>query len=182
MPKDAARCPPPLRRGLCLALPAWLAGCASPIFDIGVSETVLPLQRAWFEGRRVEYVTTDVSDAAMAAAMGVNHTPRLADAVGAPSRFGVLERVYKFAAGEQINVFPSAPTPAGPGNRDTAYSPLWRIVMVHWQRPANRRELRSEEQVLAAEQAGEVSLTVTDIVVNCPVVRDGAGRPLRGVR
>ena len=43
-----------------------LTACASPLFDVGKSETVLPLSRAWVGGRIVEYVTTDISDLAMA--------------------------------------------------------------------------------------------------------------------
>ena len=59
----------------------FLTGCASTLFDVGRSETVLPLNRAWVDGRSVEYVTTDISDAAMAKAMGANHVPRLAEAI-----------------------------------------------------------------------------------------------------
>jgi hypothetical protein len=159
-----------------------LAACASPLFDVNGSETALPLSRAWFDGRKVDYITTDASDATMAAMMGINHAPRLADALAAPGRRSTVERVYKFAAGEQISVFQSAPAPLGAAQPDPAYSPLWRLVMVHKQRTAPRRELRSEEEVLAAAERGEVWLEVTDIVVNCPITRPADGVALKGVR
>jgi len=142
----------------------------------------MPLNRAWIDGRIVEYVTTDISDPAMAKALGVNSVPRLADAVAAPPGRSVLERVYKFPNDEQISVFQSAPLPIGPDNRDRNYSPLWRMVLVHWIRPEAVRELKSEEALLAAEERKDLSLEVTDIVVNCPVVRGSDGAALRGVR
>lgn len=160
-----------------------LTACACPIFDAGRPETVLPLNYAWVDGRKVEYITTDISDLGMARMLGVNHVPRLADALPDPvSRRSVVERVYKFAADEQISIFQSAPLPTGADNADRSYSPLWRVVMVRWLKPATLRELRFEEELLAAEEKGEVALDVTDIVVNCPITRSVDGLPLTGVR
>ena len=161
---------------------ALLGGCASPSFDAGRTETVLPLSRAWVDGRTVEYVTTDISDAAMAKAAGANYAPRLAGAVGITGRSSVLERVYKFPGGEQISIFQSAPLPAGSANAVAAYSPLWRMVLVRWKAPANGHVLKSEEDLLAAQERGDVVLEQTQIVVNCPVTRAGDGIALRGVR
>jgi len=164
----------------CLSL---LTACASPFFDVGRSETVLPVSRAWVEGRVVEYITTDISDLAMARMMGANHVPGLAFAIKPLPGQGLVERVYKFPNGEQISIFQSAPNPLGSENRDRGYSPLWRVVMVRWNDAALRRELKSEEELLAAEEKKEVLLEVTDIVVNCPITRSGGGsQSLRGVR
>lgn len=165
-----------LRLLLAVAALLVLAGCSS-----GPAEVRLPLHRAWVDGRQVEYVTTDISDAAMARLEGVNHVPRLALALGGPGRPAVTERVYKFVNGEQITVFQSAPLPTGGANADPNYSPLWRMVLVRWLRPEAVRELRSEEQVLAAQERGEVALEVTGIVVNCPITRSVDGQALRGV-
>jgi hypothetical protein len=93
----------------------------------------------------------------------------------------LLARVYKFSNDEQINVFQSAPMPVGPENLDRSYSPLWRMVFVKWADSKFARELKSEEQILAAEERRELTLDVTGIVVNCPVTRD-RGNALRGVR
>jgi len=54
--------------------------------------------------------------------------------------------------------------------------------MVHWLKPAARRELRSEEALLDAAEKGELALDVTDVVVNCPITRSVDGLPLKGVR
>jgi hypothetical protein len=167
---------------LSLCLLPLLVGCAAPQFDRGRSETVLPLHRAWVDGRVVEYVTTDISDLAMARAEGVNHVPALAAAVKAPPAQSLLQRVYKFPGREQISIFQSAPSPAGADNQDRSYSPLWRVVMVRWKQPGAQRELKSEEALLAAEERQELTLEVTDIVVNCPVTRGADGRGLKCVR
>lgn len=165
-----------------LALVVLLSGCAGQRFDGGQTETVLPLQRAWVDGHTVEYITTDISNAAMAQAAGANYAPRLAGAVGITGRASVLERVYKFPAGEQISIFQSAPSPAGGANTVAAYSPLWRLVLVQWVKPANGRVLKSEEELLAAQERGDVALEQTDVVVNCPITRSTDGSALAGVR
>ncbi len=160
-----------------VAFATLLGGCAA----LGRDEVVLPKQHAWVEGRRVEYVTTDISDATMAVQAGVNHVPRLADALGA-GRSSITERVYKFADQTQISVFASGPGTVGGASPDSSYSPLWRLVLVRWRDGAAPRELRSEEAVLAAEDRGELTLDVTAIVVNCPITRGTTGSALRGVR
>lgn len=168
------------RRLLTLLLPPLLlAACAQA--PLRSDEVVLPRQQAWIDGRRVDYVTTDISDAAMAGQLGVNHAPRLRDAIGS-GQASITERVYKFADGRQISVFPSGPAALGATRPDPNYSPLWRLVLVTWKPGAAVRELRSEEAVLAAAESGDVALAVTDIVVNCPIVRPAEGPALRGVR
>ena len=159
-----------------------LTGCANPLFDVGQTETVLPLSRAWVDGRIVEYITTDISDLAMAQMMGANYVPRLRDALGSQARNSLVERVYKFPGNEQISIFQSAPTPIGPDNKDRAYSPLWRVTEVKWIMTSGFRVLKSEEELLVARDKGEVSVIDTEIVVNCPVTRDINKYPLRGVR
>jgi hypothetical protein len=172
-----------VRRSCLLALSVTLlTACTSPFFDVGKTETVLPVSRAWVEGNVVEYVTTDISDQAMARMMGANHVPGLTAAIKSTPGQSFVERVYKFPNEDQISIFQSAPDPVGSENRDRSYSPLWRVVMVRWNNLALRRELKSEEALLAAEERKELTLEVTDIVVNCPVTRNARGQALRGVR
>jgi hypothetical protein len=52
----------------------------------------------------------------------------------------------------------------------TAYPPLWGVIEVTWQPDANRRLLRSFEQLQRARRAGEVTVKRTTMVVNCPFV------------
>ena len=144
-----------------------LPACSVTQVDAGRAAGYLQISKAWVDGRQVEYITTDISDAAMAKAGGHNYVPRLAQAVG--SRPSILERVYKFAGDTQISIFQSAPLPVGASNQDKNYSPLWRMVLVEWKPAVQRIELKSEADVLMAEDKGFITVTVTDIVVNCPI-------------
>ncbi len=171
----------PSRLARACALPVAALAAACTTVPGAPGEAVLPLQTAWFEGRLVRYVTTDVSDAEVARAKGANHVPALAELL--PSRPGEpqrpptpLARVYAFVGVQQPTVFPAVPLPVGGANTSAAYTPLWRMVQVRWQPGRAARELKSEEAILDAEERGDVRLTVTDIVLNCPVFEvQGAG-------
>lgn len=163
---------------------AWWGGLlgARPAKADAGARVSLPVLQAWRDGARVDYVSTDTSDADMARAMGINHVPLLRHAARSPGPGqSLVERVYLFVGGEQINVFPSAPRPVGPDNADRSYSPLWRVVRVRWKAGVPPQELRFEEAVLDAEERGQLTLEITDVVINCPVVRDASGAALRGV-
>jgi hypothetical protein len=169
-----------LRRLTCLpllGLACLLGACA----NTPRTEVTFPLNRAWVNGAQVEYVTTDISDATMAQAVGVNYVPRLAAAIPAAGRASLLERVYKFPKGEQISIFQSAPTPTGGTNQDLSYSPLWRLVFVTWVRADKVRELTSEEELLAAEERGDLSLKISNVVANCPITRGPDGQLVKSV-
>ena len=167
--------------GSALLVASLLTACANSVFDVGRTEIVLPVSRAWVDGRVVEYVTTDISDLAMARMMGANHVPRLSAALGSTHGKSLVERVYKFPNEEQISVFQSAPSPVGAENQDRSYSPLWQVVLVRWANPAAARELKSEEAVLAAVDSGAVTLEATRVVLNCPIVHRGPRGALPGV-
>ncbi len=152
--------------------------------SVGVTATAtFPVVNGWFNDQMVRYIQTEASDAGVAAAQGVNFVPGLANVLTATS--GVYaaslatDDIYVFtngpAAGNQVNVIPSAPTPAGPTNTSTSYSPLWRVSTVTWVVPANATTLTSEAAILAAQAAGKVTITKTGIIVNCPVIYSPQG-------
>ena len=175
--------------GVLMAL-SLLAGCgALPPGKAGpgiATEVTLPLVTAWFENTLVQYISTDSSDAAMAQAKDMNFVPLLANALGkgpgAAPTASVLARIYVFPDGSQRNVLPSMPKPTGYANADTAYSPLWQLYAVAWQPGRARRDLRSEDALLDAAERGDVTITATRIVANCPVVYSAQGGLLSGAR
>jgi len=157
---------------------AGLLACSTPLKQ---AQAHLPLQQAWFEDQAVLYVTTDASDAQVAQAKGANFAPLLVQALQdgagrAAGRAGGTARVYGFVNVRQPSVFASAPEPVGADNRSRAYSPLWQLAEVRWLRPDQARELRSEEAVLAAAEQGLLTVALTQVVLNCPILwRPGHG-------
>jgi hypothetical protein len=153
-------------------LPAYShAEDAAPADDVR-KVVELPLVSGWFEGREVQYVTTDVSDADAAVEMGANYVPRLANAIvpAAPGKPGAVDRIYRVANFKQGSVLPSVPDPVGAANRDRNYSPIWQVYLVTWAAGATPHVLRAEEEILDAEEKGQLSIAKSNIVVNCPVV------------
>ncbi len=146
----------------------------------------IPLIDGWYQGRLVQYITTDVSDREMALKLGANYAPRLADAIPelprTPGQRSSVERLYMVTNFAQANIAPSAPVPAGGNSKDRAYSPLWQMFMVTWLPGTSPRTLRSSDEVLEAADRGLVSVTATDIVVNCPIVYSDQGGLLPGTR
>jgi hypothetical protein len=145
-----------------------------------------PVVSGWYEGRVVQYITTDVSDIGIAKKMGVNYVPRLADAIPAlphtPGQRSAIERIYSFTNFKQGGVLPSIPNPTGAGSTNKNYSPLWHLHKVTWLPGHEPRVLRSEEEVLAAAEKGEVSIEQTNVVVNCPVIFSEQGGALPHVK
>jgi len=105
------------------------------------------------------------------------------------------KRVAGFSAGKTIHYYDLGPVKVAPGNAvlplvaisngvagqhnitedtiapgATDYPPLWGIVNGIWTSSAHKRLLTSYAQVLHAEQAGELKLAKTTLVVNCPLV------------
>jgi hypothetical protein len=175
------------RTGLCALLLCYAPFApAQPADAIPAGTIELPLVSGWFQGRMVHYVTTDVSDANAAQELGANYVPRLANAIPPQPRYpgqpSAIERIYSFGNFKQGGVLPSLPTPAGEGNADRNYSPLWLVHKVNWLPGHPPRVLKSEEEVLAAADKGEVSITQTNVVVNCPVIFSPQGGLLKGAK
>ena len=148
----------------------------------------LPLISGWFEGQVVRYVTTDVSDQAAAVEMHANYVPRLANLLTQerqqrqPGQASAVERIYAITNFKQGSVLPSLPAPIGAANRNLSYSPIWQVHKVTWLAGKTPQLLKSEEDVLAAEEAGKVSIEKTNLIVNCPVVLSPVGGGLPHIK
>jgi hypothetical protein len=159
-----------------LAAALVLGSCAQPSQK---PTAILPAGKAFAEGREIYFVHTEVSDPDIAKlltnmmASPVLWVPSL---VHTPD--SALANVYVFDSGlkgtgplgYQDDVFDNPP--GSPG-----YSPLRRLNVVTWKDPAQARLLKAAAEVLAAREAGEVSIAQPGVVVNMPfVVWDGGKR------
>ncbi len=126
----------------------------------------MPLVTGFYDGYKIYYVNTEASNLNVAIADGTTFVPQLSIAIDV----GATADIYAVTNFTQHNIVDSIPYPLGSENADMDYSPLWRVTTVTWNEDADPEELTSEDAVLAARDAGEVTLNTTDIVVNCPVV------------
>jgi hypothetical protein len=133
----------------------------------------LPLTRGYVNGFDVFYISTEASDKGLADHLTnfthsrVSYAPALGNAP--PQSLG---NIYVFASGIkgpgplgfQANVADSQPG-------DPEYSPLWRINNVAWKQGVSPREIKSEADILSAQRNGELIVTPSNKVVNCPFVQ-----------
>jgi hypothetical protein len=139
----------------------------------------VPVGRAYAEGKEIYFTHTEASDSEIAQMLTdmmdspVFYVPSLAQVPDS-----ALANVYAFSnglegmgpLGFQPDVFDNPPGSDG-------YTPLRRLNVVNWVEPENATELKSAEAVLAAEQAGAVTIEQPGIVINMPfIVWDGGTR------
>lgn len=154
-----------------------LAACA-PKQEMGTT-ALMPVGRAYAEGREIYFMHTEASDAAVADLLtDMMDSPVLFVSSLAETPDSALANVYVFTNGIQgmgplgfaPDVFDNPPGADG-------YSPLRRLNLVTWSDPTAARELKSAEQVLAAVASAEASIEQPGVVINMPfVVWDGGKR------
>ena len=162
---------------LLLIVLVLLTACAPK--QEGPAKAELPAGMAYAEGKEIYFVHTEASDAGVAETLTnmmkspVMYVPSLAN-VPAES----LADVYVFTNGVvgkgpfgfQSDVFPNPPGTDG-------YTPLRRLNVVTWVDASKARLLTSVAEVLAAKDAGEITIEQPGVVINMPfVVWDGGKR------
>ena len=138
---------------------------------------ILPLQRGFFDGATALYITPEVgvppgssfTSLAQNVAEGFNSN-FVPTAFASLPGSGAVDDIFVFTDGNQGNVLASAPHPAGPTNTDTNYSPLWQISLVSFNNGRTRRVLKSQAAIQEAATDGDVTITKTDIIVECSVI------------
>jgi len=160
-----------------LLVAALVAGCTPKTGKIPTA--ALPAGKAWAEGKEIFFVHTEASDAGVAEKLtNMMKSPVIFVPALAKVPADVLAQVYVFTNGVkgkgpfgfQSDVFASPPGTDG-------YSPLRNLNAVTWADPAKARELKSVAEVMAAKDAGEVTIEQPGVVVNMPfVVWDGGKR------
>jgi len=165
---------------LALAAAATLAACggsnnsttASTTAGDGATAGQPPQVSGFYDGKSVDYLLTDISTEKDAKALSdfykapVNATPKLGTVPDSS-----LAKLYLFMNGVKgPNPFGYQPNVLDSVPGEAAYSPLWRVYAVTWSDSATPEELKSEDDILAAEKAGELTIEKTPLVKNSPVV------------
>jgi hypothetical protein len=153
------------------------------------SKVSLPLQAGFFNNEAALYITPEVgvtpgstfTSLAQTVAKGFNSN-FVPTAFGTLPGSGAVDDIFVFTNFSQGNVLASAPNPAGPANTNRDYSPLWQVSLVSWNAGHRARRLTSQADILNAAAAGDVTITKTNITVECSVIFTPGGGLLPGAR
>jgi hypothetical protein len=141
---------------------------------------VIPLMSGLYDGKPVSFITTEVSDKAMKDQMGnftgspVNYAPNLTKAQNIGDLW-IFKNGVKGAGlmGFQVTVFNSIPG-------DPAYTPLWRVNFAEWKTTGTNATtptiLGADDIIADAIKKGQITVTPTKVVVNCPIVQWGGNK------
>jgi hypothetical protein len=147
-------------------------------------EIDVPLMKGYENGNDIFFIATDASDNQTAA--------QITNATGFKVNFAsILARTPEEARG-QAYVFENGIEGEGPLGfqlpvinarpGQEGYSPLLQINLVRWNQEAAAQptELRSVQDIISASNAGQLSITETDVIVNHPAVQwQGGSLPIR---
>ena len=147
----------------------------------GKSPVVIPLVSGLYDSKPVSFITTEVSDKTMKDQMGnftgspVNYAPNLTKAQDIGDLW-IFKNGVKGAGlmGFQVTVFNSIPG-------DPAYTPLWRVNLAEWKTTTGTNAttptiLGSDDIIADAVKKGQITVTPTKVVVNCPIVQWGGNK------
>lgn len=145
-------------------------------------EIDIPMMRGFENGSEIFFIATDSSDNETATQITnqtgfkVNFAPILAETPeNATGKAYIFENGVEGEGplGFQLPVINARPGQEG-------YSPLVQINHVTWNEGAQTTELRSEQDIIAASDAGQLSIEDSDIIVNQPAVQwEGGSLPIR---
>ncbi len=133
----------------------------------------IPTSKGYIDGNIAYFIATDASDEHAVSSITnntgfpVNYAPLLNN-----TPESIRGQGYVFlngVQGEAPGGFQLPVANAVPGDKD--YSPLWQTNFVKWNDNATARELKSVEEIIAAEKNGELTITETNIIINSPAIK-----------
>jgi len=141
---------------------------------------VLPLYKALYDSKGVLFIITEVSDKIMRDQIGnftgspVNYEPKLTKSQDI-GQLWIFKNGVKGPGlmGFQTNVLNSIPG-------DPHYTPLWKVNIVEWKTTGTNATtptiLGSDDIIAYAVKKGQITVTPTNIVINCPIVQWGGNK------
>ena len=143
--------------------PAVAPTPASTSPAIPTAKTIeMPVTYGFYDGHVDTMLSTDVSSKAQAAAGHINYSAALINRPA--STFPALYMVQGNAAPNQPLVFGSEP-----GKSD--YSPVWQEIDVRWNSGVTPVLLVKDDQIKELASKGQLTVTATPVVLNCPIVK-----------
>ncbi|MGB6674619.1 MAG: hypothetical protein WBE34_19500 [Candidatus Nitrosopolaris sp.] len=139
---------------------------------------VIPLVKGLYDGKDILLITTEVSDKAMKDQIGnftgspVNYEPNLTKS----QDIGNLWIFKNGVKGPGFMGFQASVVDSIPG--DSHYTPLWKVSIVDWKTTSGTTPtiLGSDDAIAQAAGKGQITITPTKVVVNCPILQWGGNK------
>ncbi|MFY9798871.1 MAG: hypothetical protein WB988_10825 [Candidatus Nitrosopolaris sp.] len=139
---------------------------------------VIPLVKGLYDGKDILLITTEVSDKAMKDQIGnftgypANYEPNLTKS----QDIGNLWIFKNGVKGPGFMGYQASVVDSIPG--DPGYTPLWRVSIVEWKTSIGIAPtiLGSDDTIAAAQSKGQITITPTNAVVNCPILQWGGNK------
>jgi hypothetical protein len=140
---------------------------------------VIPLVRGLYDGKDILLITTEVSDKAMKDQIGnftgfpVNYDANLTKISQGIGNLWIFKNGVK---GPGFMGFQASVVDSIPG--DPGYTPLWKVSIVEWKTNSGITPtiLGSDDAIAAAQSKGQITITSTKVVVNCPILQWGGNK------
>jgi hypothetical protein len=139
---------------------------------------VIPLVKGLYDKKDILLITTKVSDKALKDQIGnftgspVNYEPNLTKS----QDIGNLWIFKNGVKGPGFMGFQASVVDSIPG--DAHYTPLWKVNLVEWKMTGGTTPtiLGSDDAIAQAASKGQITITPTKVVVNCPILQWGGNK------
>ena len=144
--------------------------------NLTLSDVSIPVSTGFIDGKIAYFIATDASTQEVASSVSnttgfrVNYAPALADTPNSTRQQGfVFLNGFSGEEGGPLGSQLSVAT-AVPGDPD--YSPLFDINYVQWNtnNTSDIRILKSADEIMEAQQNGELIITKSNVVINSPSI------------
>lgn len=135
-----------------------------------VGKTTMTTWIGYYDNKQATYIMTDTSNKAEAARDHINYAPGLAASLAHAVPMYLITNGKYAGRGPVFGSWPG----------EASYTPLWQEVSVTWKDPARAVALGQDNQIADLAKAGKLMLTMTGIVLNAPIIREGAAADDKG--
>ena len=140
---------------------------------------VIPLVRGLYDGKDILLITTEVSDKVTKDQIGnftgfpVNYDANLTKISQGIGNLWIFKNGIK---GPGFMGFQASVVDSIPG--DPGYTPLWKVSIVEWKMNSGVTPtiLGSDDAIAAAQTKDQITITPTNVVVNCPILQWGGNK------
>ena len=148
--------------------------------ESNITSISIPVSKGYVNGKIAYFISTDATEKQIVSSVSnttkfiINYAPILADTPQSTHQQGYVF-INGIKGGGQPNDFQLPVASATPNSTNSSenkgYSPLFQINYVKWNNNSNPRILTSVDQILDAQNKGELTIIKTNIVINSPFIQ-----------